>query len=62
DLLQVFLHDADIGTLTMLPSGKTFFSFNENLIQADRALGRRSAGCRVRSANGRHQWIVTGAG
>lgn len=29
ELLQVYLHDAAIGTLTMLPSRKTFFSFNE---------------------------------
>jgi serine/threonine-protein kinase HipA len=32
DLLQVFLQDAAIGTLTMLPSGKTFFSFNEKYL------------------------------
>ncbi len=32
DLLQVYLHDAAIGTLTMLPSGKTFFSFNETYL------------------------------
>lgn len=32
-LLQVFLQDVAIGTLTMLPSGKTFFSFNETYLQ-----------------------------
>jgi len=32
DLLQVYLHDAAIGTLTMLPSGKTFFSFNKTYL------------------------------
>ncbi len=31
-LLQVFLHDAAIGTITMLPSGKTIFSFNETYL------------------------------
>ncbi len=37
DLLQVFLHDAAIGIITLLPSGKSFFSFNErNLHDPDR--------------------------